>query len=72
MCVQTLPRPKPAEKKVNANYRVSETLREKFAYACEKQRTDATKQVVGFMEDFVASYEAAHGPITLPPLPPSP
>lgn len=69
MCVQTLPRPKPTEKKVNANFRVAETLREKFAYACERQRTDATKQVVGFMEDFVAAYEAAHGPILLPEKP---
>jgi hypothetical protein len=69
MLTLSVPRPKPDETKVNANFRVSATLREKFAIACARQRTDATKQVIGFMEDYVATFEALNGPINLTDLP---
>ncbi|MCC2547690.1 hypothetical protein LJY25_14640 [Hymenobacter sp. BT175] len=66
MLTLTVPRPKPSQKKAPANYRVPYSLREKFRIACEGMRSTPTLQVTGFMQDFVAAYEKAHGPITLP------
>lgn len=66
MVLQRLPRPKPSEPKAAANYRVAQSLRDKFNFACDKRRTTPTLQITGFMEDFVAAYEKENGPIKLP------
>lgn len=66
-----VPRPKPTSPKVNANYRVDEVLRDKFAFACAARLSDATKQVVAFMTSYVAGYEEENGEIKLPAKPDS-
>jgi len=67
MVAFSVPRPKPASPKVNANFRVEAELRDKFAFACAARLSDATKQVNAFMASYVAEYENQNGPIVLPP-----